>query len=114
MTENEMVGWHHHLNGYESEQALGVGDGQGNLACCSPWSHKESDTTEPNYFTCGKTYLAKEVFELQILFTLILVRQNTARFSDLESFSYLCPTEVFDDSDLFFFRTQIYSVMTSS
>ena len=64
MTENEVVGWHHQLNGYESEQALGVGDGQGNLACCSPWSHKESDTAEPNYFTCGKTYLAKEVFEL--------------------------------------------------
>ena len=34
MTEDEMVGWHHQLNGYEFEQALGVGDGQGNLACC--------------------------------------------------------------------------------
>jgi len=39
-------GWHHQLNGYEFEQALGVGDGQGSLACCSPWSCKESDTTE--------------------------------------------------------------------
>ena len=38
--------WHHQLNGYEFEQALGVGDGQGSLACCSPWGHKESDTTE--------------------------------------------------------------------
>ena len=46
MTEDEMVGWHHQLNGHESEQASGVGDGQGSLACCSPWSHKESDTTE--------------------------------------------------------------------
>ena len=64
MTENEMVGWHHLLDGYESEQAVGVGDGQGSLACFSPWSHKESDVTELNYFTCGKTYLAKEVFEL--------------------------------------------------
>ena len=44
-TEDEMVGWHHRLNGREFEQALGDGDGQGCLACCSPWSHKESDTT---------------------------------------------------------------------
>ena len=45
-TEDEMVGWHHRLNGHELEQALGVGDGQGSLACCSPWGCKESDTTE--------------------------------------------------------------------
>ena len=42
----EMVGWHHWLNGHEFEQALGVGDGQGSLACCSPWGHKELDTIE--------------------------------------------------------------------
>ena len=41
-----MVGWHHQLNGHELEQALGIGDGQGGLACCSPWGLKESDTTE--------------------------------------------------------------------
>ena len=46
MTEDEMVGWHHWLDEHECEQALGVGDGQGGLACCSPWGHKESDTTE--------------------------------------------------------------------
>ena len=46
MTEDVMVGWHHQLNGYEFEQALQIGDGQGSLACCSPWTHKESDTTE--------------------------------------------------------------------
>ena len=46
MTEDEMVGWHHWLNGHEFEQAPGIGDGQGSLACCSPWGHKESDTTE--------------------------------------------------------------------
>ena len=45
-TEDEMVGWHHQLSGHEFEQAPGVGDGQGSLACCSPWDHKESDTTE--------------------------------------------------------------------
>ena len=41
-----MVGWHHQLNGHEFEQAPGVGDGQGGLACCSPWGRKESDTAE--------------------------------------------------------------------
>ena len=41
-----MVGWHHQLDGREFEQAPGVGDGWGSLACCSPWGHKESDTTE--------------------------------------------------------------------
>ena len=46
-TEDEMVGWHHWLDGHEFEQALGVGDGQGSLACCSPCGHKESDVTEP-------------------------------------------------------------------
>ena len=46
MTKNEMVGWHHRLCGHEFEQALGVGDGQGSLECCSPWGCKESDTTE--------------------------------------------------------------------
>ena len=46
MTEDEMVGLHYQLNGHEFEQALGVGDGQGSLVCCSPWGQKESDTTE--------------------------------------------------------------------
>ena len=44
--QDEMVGWHHQLNAHEFEQALGAGDGQGSLACCSPWGHKESDTNE--------------------------------------------------------------------
>ena len=46
MTEDEMVGWHHQLNVHEFEQALGVGDGQGALACYSSWGPKDSDTTE--------------------------------------------------------------------
>ena len=41
-----MVGWYHQLNGCEFEQTLGVGDGQGSLACCNPWGHKDSDMTE--------------------------------------------------------------------
>ena len=46
MTEDEMVGWHHRLNGHEFGWTLGVGDGQGCLACCGSWGCKESDMTE--------------------------------------------------------------------
>ena len=46
VTEDEMVGWHHRLNGYEFEQAPGDSEGRGGLARCSPWGHKELDTTE--------------------------------------------------------------------
>ena len=46
MTEDEMVGWHHQLNGHGSGWTPGVGDGQGGLACCGSWGHKELDTTE--------------------------------------------------------------------
>ena len=46
MTEDEMVGWHYQPDGREFGQALGVGDGQRSLVCCSPWGHKESDTAE--------------------------------------------------------------------
>ena len=46
MTEDEMVEWHVGFNGHEFEQALGVGDGQGSLVCCSSWGCKESDMTE--------------------------------------------------------------------
>ena len=46
MTEDEMAGWHHLLNGHEFRYTLGVGDGQGGLKCCDSWGCKESDTTE--------------------------------------------------------------------
>ena len=46
MTEGEMVGWHHLLSEHEFEQTLGDGEGQGNLACCSPSGRKDSDMTE--------------------------------------------------------------------
>ena len=46
MTEDEIVRWHHQLNGREFVQTPGVGDGQGGLVCCSPWGPKASDTTE--------------------------------------------------------------------
>ena len=45
-TKDEMVGWHHRLNGHGFEQVPGVGDGQRRQVCCSPWGHKESDTTD--------------------------------------------------------------------
>ena len=48
MTEDELVGWHHQLNGHEFEQAPGHGKGQGSLACCSPWGLKESDRLNNN------------------------------------------------------------------
>ena len=60
-TEDEMVGWHHRLNGYEFEQALRVGDGQGSLACCSPWGREESDTTEQLNWT---ELIRNEIFHL--------------------------------------------------
>ena len=46
MTKDEMVGWHDQLNGHEFEQTLGDGEGQGSLACCSPWGRKESEMTK--------------------------------------------------------------------
>ena len=51
MTEDEMVGWHHQLDGHEFEQAPGVGDGWGSLACCSPWGRKELDMTKQLVWT---------------------------------------------------------------
>ena len=48
MAEDEMVGWHHRLDGHEFERAPGISDGQGGLACCRPWGYRVSDTTELN------------------------------------------------------------------
>ena len=71
MTENEMVGWYHQFSGHEFEQALGDGEGQGSLACYSPWGRKESDATErvnnsnnqlPPHFV--DYFTAKKIFSL--------------------------------------------------
>ena len=66
-TEDEMVGWHHWLDGHEFEQALGVDNGQGSLVCCSPWGYKESDTTEQLNWWDGK-YPYIHVHTTELLF----------------------------------------------
>ena len=67
MTEDEIVEWHHQLNEHEFKQALGVGDGQGSLACCSPWGHKELDTTEQLHLPT-KVRLVKAVVFLVVMY----------------------------------------------
>ena len=59
-----MVGWHHHLSGHESEQAPGVGEGQGSLQCYSPRGHKESDMTELNCQLLDCEYFSSPQFSL--------------------------------------------------
>ena len=64
-TEDEIVGWHHWLYGHEFEQVLGVCDGQGGLACCSPWGHKELDMTE--WLNCVPNWLKRWCCENDVL-----------------------------------------------
>ena len=68
-TEDGMVGWHHQFDGHEFEQASGIEDGQGSLACCSPWGCKESDTTEQFNWTykCALFYCTLIRYASQIL-----------------------------------------------
>ena len=69
-TEDEMVGWHHWLHGHELEQALGVGDGQGSLACCSSWDCKESDMTEWTELRFYKEFCRENASSVQFAFLL--------------------------------------------
>ena len=71
--QDEMVGWHHQLNGHEFELALVVGDGQGNLACCSPWGRKESDRTE--WLNWTETYIHSflDYFPLKVIRVLVRI-----------------------------------------
>ena len=69
MTEDEMVGWHHRLNGHEFEQAPGVGDGQGSLACCSPWACKE--LTRLSNWTTATKLESNEKQKVSLLFNSI-------------------------------------------
>ena len=61
-TEDEMAGWHHWLNGRESQWTLGVSDGQGGLVCCDSWGPKESDTTERLNWTEWKKNYEKNIY----------------------------------------------------
>ena len=81
MTEDEMVGWHHQCNGYGFGWTLGVGDGQGGLACCGSWGYKELDMTEPlnwsdtvfsHYFIYSLQYTCK----LHSIFTILQMRKS--------------------------------------
>ena len=63
MTEDEMLGWHYQLNGHGFEQALGVSEEQGSLACCSPWGLKKSDTTERVNNKCLCQVLTEVIME---------------------------------------------------
>ena len=78
-TEDEMAGWHHGLDGRESEWTAGVGDGQGGLACCNSWDHKESDTTEWLNWTILIQLLS--CFHLNLLFLLLLCFSSTGTLS---------------------------------
>ena len=71
-----MVGWHHRLDGHEFEQALGVGDGQGGLQCCSPWGRKESDTT----WQLNKANKACLIYLLIYLYHLFLFLSHVCQF----------------------------------
>ena len=62
--QDEMVGWHHWLNGHEFEQALGDSEGQRSLACCSPWGQKESDTTEK--LNSEQQWFLKDMYSLTL------------------------------------------------
>ena len=65
--EDEMVGWHHWLERHGFEHTPGVGDGQGSLACCSPWGHKESDTTEQLNWLADWVWVQWSLRSLQVL-----------------------------------------------
>ena len=76
MTEDEMVGWYHRLNGHGFGWTLGVGDGQGGLACCGSWGHKESDATErlnwnSSYVKCYHWGKLGEGYTLLLFLTII-------------------------------------------
>ena len=76
MTEDELVGWHHWLNEHEFEQALGDGEGQGSLACYSPWGHKELDVTEQlNNNNITFLILNSAIFHSKYCYTLIIQRR---------------------------------------
>ena len=69
MTEDKMIGWHHQLNRHQFEQALGDSEGQGSLACCSPWGHKELDMTEQ--LNNNSSFASSTLWKLTALFRIM-------------------------------------------
>ena len=102
MTEDEMVGWHHQLDGHEFEQASGVGDGQGSLARCNPWGCKESDMTERLNWTEKSRTLGK-TFETSGLTTLYFWR---GKKSQKQFFPYPGSQTQVTKASFFSFRVQ--------
>ena len=119
-TEDEMVGWHHWLDEHEFEQGLGVGDGQGSLACCSPWSHKESHMTEHLtwiYFTRFLFLLIENMIQVCLYQYLFSVKSSMLNILD---YRIKIPYEICKDlrkaivisntnKESFILKTQIFS-----
>ena len=112
-TENEMAGWHHRLDGLEFVKAPGVGDGQGSLACCSPWSHKESDMTEQLNWTDTKipffSSLQICIWFSSYMFPQLLVLICTVTYDirmNGKVWLFICPStfECHEDRDFSIFR----------
>ena len=90
MTEDDMVGWHHWINGHEFEKALAVADGQGSLACCSPWGHKDLDMSElykkdlhdPDNHDGVITHLEPDILECEVKWALESITMNKASGGD--------------------------------
>ena len=87
-TEDAIVGWHHQLDGHEIEQALGVGNGWGSLACCSPWGCKESDMTEWLNWTEQSKWLRGYILKGYIFFSSQYLKRAERR--DLEEEGQAC------------------------
>ena len=67
--QDEMVGWHHHLNGHEFEQILGDSEGQGSLACCSPWGHKELDIATEQQHIVLRFHICTLIYDMFLFLT---------------------------------------------
>ena len=96
LTEDEMVGLHHQLNGHEFEQTPGDSEGQGSLACCSPWGHKESDTTEQqnsnsnNNGDCIFSFLRNLLTVSMVAAPTYIPTNSVGRFPSLHILSSVC------------------------
>ena len=90
-TEDEMVRWHHWLDEHEFEEAPGVGDGQGSPACCSPWSRKESDTTEqPNWMQGKNKRISIRQVRIEIFIYVCIYSQNKEQWIVLKCIKERC------------------------